>query len=133
EDPSCGLALTDLMAPEWQTQVPVGLTAFGWRDLLSWVRQRYGITAGWLNEAKLPSFLHPADELRLCYRARSDLQRLAPNAFTDEADANRLLQSVRQEGTEPSGLGATDLIARTGVNVLAHFCYPSGLQEAARS
>src|SRR5207247_4824586 len=51
----------------------------------------------------------------------------------DEADANRLLQSVRQEGTEPSGLGAADLIARTGVNVLAHFCYPSGLQEAARS
>jgi glycosyltransferase involved in cell wall biosynthesis len=137
EDPSLGIVATYLMTPKWQEKVPHGLTRFGRAILLEWVRRYYRISGKWLDRSVHQDIIHHADELRLLYRARPDLRTFAPRAFTDDDDTRRLVEHVRatdhlgeswwQSCADPGAL------EQPGVNVLAHFCYPSGLQEAARS
>lgn len=136
-DPSCGLAATFLMNPTWQQKFPHGLTVFGREALLAWIRKKYRVPEGWIGRPTWPEELRPAEELRLLYQTRRDLQRLAPRAFLDHADTQRLVEEVQTEGHALSTAwwqecrrepGLTGL----GVNVLGHFCYPSGLQEATR-
>lgn len=138
EDPARGIATTYLMTPAWQEKYPHGLTRFGRRALLAWVRKHYGIKENWSEEVVWPDVLHPEDELRLLYRARPDLRALAPQAFADAHDTRRLMYWLRQEenagGDHRQEIAGLDgKLDELGVNVLAHFCYPSGLQEAARS
>jgi glycosyltransferase involved in cell wall biosynthesis len=144
EDPAQGLAATFLRTPEWQAAVPHGLTLFGHEALRQWVHTRYHIEDAWLARAILPRLFTPADELRWLWLARPDLQTLAPRAFEEEADGQRLVQWAQEEGSRLAPLDrswyrllaqdvAAGLLHKPGVNVLAHFCHPSGIQEAARA
>jgi glycosyltransferase involved in cell wall biosynthesis len=144
EDPYAGVAATFLRTASWQERFPHGLTVFGQDELFSWVRGYYRIRADWLGTVDLSHFYHPVDQLRLLHAAKPELQRLAPRAFRDPADTVQLVEWLRRRGPRPRGLDevwwdrfeaglSAGLPHDLGVNILGHFCYPSGLREAARA
>jgi glycosyltransferase involved in cell wall biosynthesis len=141
EDPCRGIAATYLRTPLWQKRFPIGLTVFGRERLRSWIASHYGIRDAWLDEADLSGLMSPLDELRHLYAATPRLRALAPQAFVERGDTLALLNWLRGPGkalAPPSHLWwgrleaavAQGLAERPGVNVLGHFCYPSGLGEA---
>ena len=90
------------------------------------------------------SGLRPIEELRLAYGCRGDWKRRFPEALQDLVALRELLAWIREhEGAaDPrivdwlSRIEAEIEISgfpRTGMNVLAYFSYPSGLQESASS
>jgi glycosyltransferase involved in cell wall biosynthesis len=144
EDPAHGLVATYLRTPEWQARFPHGLTVFGQEALRNWVRQRYQIDGEWLTDAVFPQFLAPADELRLLHAGEPELAALAPHAFRDPEDGKRLVAWVREHGAKRAALDerwlaqldrevAAGRLQQPGVNLLGHFCHPSGIQEAVHA
>lgn len=96
-----GLALTYLLQPRWQQQYPDGLTSNGWRRLCQWYRESYPQL-----DERDAAFAAPPDDL----------------AATATADASspqrRWWRAWRKDELR-------------GVNVISHFCNPSGIQQAA--
>jgi glycosyltransferase involved in cell wall biosynthesis len=134
DTPDGGLISTYLAQPDWQRDVPHALTTFGWQDFKDYLRQTYDLAGRWFDRANLTPQLRPWDELQL-------LRRVTDQPFPETltvANLTAWLQKVRPQVRVPSswlaGLQA-DLAARLpekpGVNLLGHFRYPSGLQEAA--
>jgi glycosyltransferase involved in cell wall biosynthesis len=160
QDPGKGIVATYLRSPEWQARFPFGLTVFGWAELLDWVREHYQLPAAWLASLELPAVYHPVDELRLLHAFAPRLQALVPEAFRKRRDNQRLLHWLREQQDGPkkgvwnfetgefqipffgpgtdwwsrlqAGVDA-GMLEQPGVNVLGHFCYPSGLGEAAKA
>jgi glycosyltransferase involved in cell wall biosynthesis len=141
EDPARGVAATYLRNAQWQERFPLGLTVFGRRDLFAWIRTHYRSGRHVPGRVDLSGLYHPVDEVRLLYRATPALQHLAPRAFLDPEDSQRLVGWLRQNGRHRYRLDdawwaqlelgmAQGLAGRPAVNVLGHFCYPSGLREA---
>jgi glycosyltransferase involved in cell wall biosynthesis len=143
EDPYAGVVDTYLRTPEWQERFPAGLTVFDYAPLLDWVRGRYGLPAEWPPRREPPSLFRPADELRLLHQAQPSLRRHFPQAFRDAGVTRKLaqravaaLENTASAENWPARLDedlAAGLSELPGVNVLAHFCYPSGLGQAAHS
>jgi glycosyltransferase involved in cell wall biosynthesis len=83
----------------------------------------------------------PVDELRLLHAHHPYFRQRAPFAFTDPRDTVRLVEALRQQqhrfpklddrwwATLEAGLAAGQADG-LGVNLLGHFCFPSGLREA---
>lgn len=133
-DPALGLADTYRRLPLWQRKVPHGLTRFGWDELRSWVARYYRTDSDWLAGAVRPDDLRPSEELLLLWRARADLQSRFADAETDLMPLARYLRERGDISAEWWPAVVADLSpVRPGVNVLAHFRYPSGLQVAARN
>src|SRR5438105_10409224 len=144
-DPGKGIVATYLRSPEWQERFPFGLTVFGWSELLAWVGEHYELQAAWLANLELPPVYHPVDELRLLHAFAPRLQALVPEAFRNRRDNRRFIQWLReQQGAEPNEPGTgwwsrlqvgvdAGMMEQPGVNVMGHFCYPSGLGEAAKA
>jgi glycosyltransferase involved in cell wall biosynthesis len=138
EDPTGGVTATYLRQPRWQERFPLGLTALGWDDLLAWLARQYGIEPGSL---PVPAILSPSDELRLL-RANACEFSSASDANWPDADhlAAGRLTGDRMPGFRSAywqrrlqAAEARGDLEKPGVNVLAHFCFPSGLREAALS
>ncbi len=157
-DPQHGLAATYLRTVDWQERFPLALTVFGQHDFLAWFGDHYRITADWLKEVDFSAVLHPVDQLRLLHTHTPAVKALAPRAFQDWEETNRLVAWLRRKGSRRAGplgwlwrgdprltvidrrwwarleAGLKDgLGEQPGVNVVANFCYPSGIQEAARA
>jgi len=147
-DPHKGLCATYLRTPAWQERFPLALTVFGQDEFLSWFRSHYRIKADWLGGIDLSDRLHPVDQLRLFHSVTPAAQAVAPRAFANREDTNRLVKWLRRQFMRDEhrtkGLGAgwwtkldrgleEGLADRPGINVVACFCHPSGLQEAALS
>jgi glycosyltransferase involved in cell wall biosynthesis len=134
-----GLVTTYLGNPEWQRDCPDALTIFGWDKFKDYLSHRHQLAGRWFDRATLTPALRPWDELTVACRARgiTDL----PRAAAERSDTAAVTRWVRSQnlGVKPSSAwlaGLADdiragLPARPGVNVIAHFRYPSGLQEAA--
>jgi glycosyltransferase involved in cell wall biosynthesis len=135
EDPAGGLADTFVREPLWQEAVPHGLTRFGWDALKQWVATHYKVDGVWLRNAVRPDMLEPAEELHWLTIARSDLRRQFPDVLVNPATARTLAGELhRQRLVDANWLARLEANPpRQGVNVLAHFRYPSGLQVAARN
>ncbi|MCS6851285.1 MAG: glycosyltransferase family 4 protein [Gemmataceae bacterium] len=140
EDPAQGIVATFLRRPEWQRACPYGLTIFGQQELLRWIRRHYGLRQDWLERVVFPAFGSPGDELRLFYHGRPELRQVAPKAFRDPKDTARLLEWLDQHSPVPIPKPWRDQLrdewrsgklCQLGVNVLGHFRYTSGLQQAA--
>jgi glycosyltransferase involved in cell wall biosynthesis len=102
ESPDRGLMATYLLRPDWQEAVPHALTPFGWPAFLDFLRAKYDLRGRWFRRARLVPPYRPCEDLILLRRANP---ALAP--------------------------AETKIATELGANVLGHFRYASGLQEAA--
>ncbi len=146
EDPAAELVRTYRFSPAWQQAHPRGLTVFG-RDAFSgWLAERYGLSADtvWLDPAGWPTGLSAADELRLAYAAEPGWRAAQPAALADRDSAAALLRwlaepeaglagPVRGWCRERLADGTAAALAGLGINVVGHFCYPSGLRVSAEA
>ncbi len=140
-DPSHGLAESFLWQPDWQKAVPHGLTRFGWAELKRWLAAEYGIRGRWLRAAKQPDRFGPWDEVRLLWQARPELHYPTGELAALAGKADLLLDWFERQSVVPrpdhtwmvrlADEVAAGVPARPGANVLAHYRFPSGLQEEA--
>ncbi len=146
EDPAAELVRTYRFSPSWQQAHPIALTVFGRIAFSGWLAERFGLSVDtvWLDPAGWPTGLSAADELRLAYAAEPGWRAAHPAALTDADGAAALLQWL--SGSEP-GLaepvrawcrerladGTAAALAGLGINVVGHFCYPSGLRVSAEA
>lgn len=143
EDPIRELALVYRFRPDWQSLFPDGLTVFGQRRFADWL----GAVHGWdpTRAQPLPwAALAPADNIRLGWNANGSWQRHHPNPFDAVGQAHALLDWLRQPdsglpdvardwlATQPMA-SLAQALAVPGVNVMGHFCYPSGLRTSVLS
>ncbi|MGE3804341.1 MAG: glycosyltransferase [Gemmataceae bacterium] len=139
EDPARELTHTYLVTPEWQLHFPDALTPFGRERFVAWLRHRFGLCGSWLKEWTSP--LAPLDQLRIAYSSRPRWRNHHPQAFADIVKIRRLAAWLRQDKStaalvEPQWWNSLDADLTTaglthGLNLLGHFCYPSGLQASA--
>lgn len=144
ENPAAELVRTYQFTPEWQRIFADGLTIFGRERLADWLSRFYGIDETWVDPQAWPETGSPAQHLRLAYALREHWQRRHPGAFEDVERTRRFLDWL---ATADAGLtekerawcasvdrGAfTSELVAGGVNVLGHFCYPSGLRTSVES
>jgi GT2 family glycosyltransferase/glycosyltransferase involved in cell wall biosynthesis len=143
EDPIRELVRVYLTNPAWQKLFPEAMSTPGWTRLARWLRQRYrlDVTAA-DTQARLAALL--TKELRTTYRTllaegelcrddnKKDIGALAFLASSESdfgvAPKEALLwneHALRHQRAYAS--------ARTGLNVLGHFCTPCGKQAEAVS
>jgi len=144
ENPAKELVRTYLFTPEWQESHPDGLTIFGRSAFATWLAENYIIAGNWPNPNDWPTDMTPAQQIRLAYHAHEDWQKKHPHALTTSDGAHGLLTWLT---TADAGLcgdtrkwcskvniasTAAELIA-PGVNIIGHFCYPSGLRTSVEA
>ena len=144
EDPGLELAHTYLITPEWQRRFPDAPTVFGRTRFLQWLRQHYDIDDPWPETLRWPSPLGPLQELSLAYARREHWRITAPRALENPQETRRLVEWLRRGGHAEQAIEqpwwqqleaalAQDRTRPRGMNILGHFCYPSGLQVSVRS
>jgi GT2 family glycosyltransferase/glycosyltransferase involved in cell wall biosynthesis len=146
EDPAAELVRAYRFNIAWQGAYPLGLTVFGRDRFAAWIAQTYDVrpAARWLDPATWPDLPAPAEQLRLAYAQFPDWRRAHPRAFDSPAEATALLEYLASPaaglpqpqrrwcaGGMQAGLAAE--LARPAVNVLGHFCYPSGLRVSVEA
>lgn len=144
ENPALELVRAYLFTAPWQEQHPDGLTAFGREAFAAWFSEACGVNADWTESASWPLDISPARQLRRAYFYRPQWQALHRNALADEAGAIAFLAWLL---TQEAGLSAAartwcssldrpvvaaELVAG-GVNVIGHFCCPSGVRVSAEA
>lgn len=145
QNPVRELMLAYDFTPAWQQQHPDGLTVFGREAFSSWFAVEYGASGAWLETPGWPlDWQAPALQIRTGYWAREAWREAHPDALGDQACAYALLAWLSSPVSglpEPvrawcRGLDAQELsehLVGLGVNVIGHFCYPSGLRVSAES
>jgi GT2 family glycosyltransferase/glycosyltransferase involved in cell wall biosynthesis len=146
DDPAAALVTTYRFTPDWQRAHPAGLTRFGGDAFALWLSERHLIASStsWLRPEHWVSGLTPSEEIKLAYAARADWQTRHPDAFATVGSAEALLRWLGGEGgnlpagqavwcAERAGDGTAERLVRPGINILGHFCYPSGLRVSAES
>ncbi|QND48905.1 FkbM family methyltransferase [Rhizobium lusitanum] len=132
------------LTPAWQTMFGDGASPFGADRFARWFGATYRVVGPWLDPMKWPFPGSPADQIRLAWRSREDWRYAHPLATKELSAACAFLDwlasgSVPMEpwvATWLSGLDrdavAVELV-RPGFNMIAHFCYPSGLRISAEA
>ncbi len=123
-----------------RTAFPLGYTPLGRAGLLEWLlthgHAEYGLTATDALRFTAEQALDPSDGFADAYRWQPAWQAAVPDALTPAGWPKLLAWLGRTAGPAGPWLQrvpppATPAAAARGVNVLGHFGYPSGLQEAA--
>lgn len=143
-DPRRELMLAHAFTPAWQQRHPGGATVFGREKFVAWFAAEYAASGEWLNTATWPEWENPASQIRTAYVATESWRTAQPNAFADASRASALVAWLASPASplsealrawcakfDPSILGAE--LAKPGVNVIGHFCYPSGLRVSVES
>ncbi|MGJ7553807.1 glycosyltransferase family 4 protein [Variovorax sp. RB3P1] len=144
ENPRLELIRSYLFTPDWQRQFPDALTVFGWPGFARWFVRHYGANPQWVDFDAAPDQYEPALQLRIAYGAQAAWQEKFPNALFDAVKARTLLEWL---ASGEAGLSGPALewcrgldaqataaeILKSGVNVIGHFCYPSGLRVSVES
>ncbi|MDQ0084909.1 glycosyltransferase involved in cell wall biosynthesis [Variovorax boronicumulans] len=145
ENPRAELIRAFLFTPDWQRRVPDALTIFGWSRFSDWVANTYGTDRFSPDSVEISGLQEPAQQVRAGYMAQSAWQRAHPDALSDVAAARALLEwlasgaegSIAPEArTWCAGLDIDALtpgLLHGGVNVIGHFCYPSGLRVSVEA
>ena len=142
EDPARGLVHTFLLTPDWQRAVPDGLTIFGRHELARWLSQRHGVRTLWADPSAWPLTLPSAQQIRLAYHSHENWRNCHPAAFSTLEHARALVSWLV---TAESGLpddarswcanldfdAVVHDLCWSGVNLLGHFSYVSGLRRSA--
>ncbi len=144
ENPAGELLRTYLYTPEWQRAHPDGLTVFGRTELGQWLTERFDLKEPWASPANWPIDLAPAHQIRLAYASREAWRRQHPDAFATMERAQGLLrwlagphvglaEDVRSWCASIFSESTARELVRGGVNILGHFCYPSGLRTSVET
>jgi glycosyltransferase involved in cell wall biosynthesis len=144
QDPRRELMLAHAFTPSWQQQHPDGMTVFGREEFAAWFAAKYAASGDWLNPSTWPEWEDPASQIRIGYAARERWRTTHPDAFADASRAGALLAWLSSPASplsaalqawcaqfDPLVLGIE--LAKPGVNVIGHFCYPSGLRVSVES
>ena len=135
-----------LHSPKIQNRFPYGLLPAGQKWFVKWLL-REGRTKPDLTAAEILWFLHETIEqvpemLRMTWLINQSWQKQFPNALTS-SEKEEFIRFLRQEfpgSTAFTSSNALDAVVpaaegngrvRRGVNILSHFSYPSGIQQAA--
>lgn len=144
EDPAREMRLLYLLTPSWQQMFPDATTRFGQGRFGQWLCAMFAMEAPWTDPASWPEQPVPGDQIRIAWQARPAWRRRFPEALEEMDQALALLSWL---GDSSSGLPETlrawcatlepeataKAICARGVNVISHFCYPSGLRTSAQS
>ena len=144
ENPALELVRAYLFTAPWQKQHPEGLSAFGRDAFASWFTETYAVTADWTEPLSWPIDISVACQLRQAYFARPRWQALHPDAMKNVLSATAFVDWLF---TEDAALSATssrwcagldrrvvaDQLAAGGVNLIGHFCCPSGVRVSAEA
>ena len=127
--------------PEVQWRYPLGLLPVGQKRFVKWLRRKGRAQHDFTDEQIVAFFHQTAADLprhiALTYRINPDWQ----NRFRQLSDGGtQLIAALRSEFPEFAPFRRVKRLplqlppaapALEGVNLLGHFCYPSGLQQAA--
>jgi glycosyltransferase involved in cell wall biosynthesis len=143
EAPDRGLVPTFLLNPAWQARVPHGLTAFGWGELLTYLRAECGLRGRWQEGLPVPRLYGPWDQLTLLRHAKPERAAAFPLAAARAGDAAAVLAWLDRQADLPRpdpdwrAALAKEILGgvpnKSGVNLLGHFRYPSGLQQVVHA
>ncbi|WP_052389656.1 glycosyltransferase [Belnapia moabensis] len=144
EDPARELLLSHRFNPGWQALFPDGPTAFGSGRMAAWLRATFRCEGDWTDPAHWPTTQTPAEQLRLGWYSRPHWQHAHPAPFADAGAARALLgwlagpEAALDEAARawlaaqpPEALA--EALARPGLAVIGHLCYPSGLRTSTLS
>ena len=131
-------------APHWQDRHPDGATVFGCQEFADWFRSEYGVQGAWTDPARWPWAGSPERQIRMAYQSRADWREAHPRALDDPEAAVALLAWLSSSSAGLSELARTwcneldtsavaKELSRDGVNLIGHFCYPSGLRISIES
>jgi len=141
EDPSRELIFTYLFTPEWQAEVPDGATVFGARHLEEWVAQRYHLKTDWLDSTSWSLPFTVDQQIRLAWHARPEWQSAHPTPFASYDAARTFLLWLSNQSSCTNGFAlewrtrldhdaTAAALTTNGLNLIGHFCYPSGLRSS---
>ncbi|MDM0028703.1 glycosyltransferase family 4 protein [Variovorax saccharolyticus] len=144
QEPQRELMLAYSFTPQWQQLHPDGLGVFGRNAFASWFAVEYGAAGPWIDPAAWPHWQEPAVQIRSSYWAREPWRAAHPDALADARNARLLLAWLASpEAGLPEaqrdwcrGLDlqtVAEELAGPGLNVVGHFCYPSGLRVSVES
>lgn len=145
EDPALELVRAFLFTPRWQKLYPDGLTVFGRRAFSEWFAASYRVApANWLEPSTWPVDISASRQLREAYYAREEWQRHQPDAFDSVSTAMSLLSWLQSDEIAltqeaQAWCAALDVrkvaeeLASSGVNIIGHFCCPSGVRVSAEA
>jgi glycosyltransferase involved in cell wall biosynthesis len=148
QDPRRELITAYRFTPAWQRQHPAALTGFGWTAFASWFAAQYGAapadSADWLYADMALAGDSVDAQIRAAYWAYGPWHECHPQGLATADGARALLDWLASpQGPLTSALreqvGALDQdalaqqLAQPGVNVIGHFCYPSGLSASVKS
>ena len=144
EDPAGPVREYFLHSPELQARYPLGLLPVGQKRFVKWLVGK-GRDQHEFSDEQVLWYLHASRSelgkyIALTYSIRPEWQERFPQP---EPDGSALMQWLRREYPKfpalrrvkeldlPSGVleRGREL---NGVNIMSHFCYPSGIQEAAQ-
>ena len=145
ENPALELVRAYLFTPAWQKSHPDALTVFGRDAFAQWFAARYSVAgAPWLATSGWPAAMPASLQLRQAYGARPQWQALHPGVF-ENAGAARSFVDWLQSASAPLEEGsrawcaaldpenAAEELSASGVNVIGHFCSPSGVRVSAEA
>jgi FkbM family methyltransferase len=146
ENPALEIVWAYLFTPDWQKRHPDAMTVFGRDAFAKWYADTYKLgDEGWLVPSNWPPVATSASrQLREAYWARSDWQASHPGAFESVAAARSLVEWLRSGQVSLSADArawcaaldpekTAEELVRPGMNVIGHFCSPSGVRVSAES
>ncbi|MDR8732203.1 N-acetylglucosaminyl-diphospho-decaprenol L-rhamnosyltransferase [Burkholderia pseudomultivorans] len=144
EDPARELVEAYRFTPAWQRLHPDGLTIFGRAAFASWFSATYRVHEHWVVPETWPVNMSPVEQIRAAYNAREAWRDRFPAALRDVRAARALIDWLQGDETAlPRDVQAwcksldaesvATALAQLGVNVIGHFCYPSGLRVSVEA
>jgi glycosyltransferase involved in cell wall biosynthesis len=106
---------TWLINLSWQQRFPAGPTSAGKEEFLDWLREEFPRTPAFASRAALDSVVPAAEKM------------LLHHGLNGGSNGNGAHPSLSLTAPATNGNGEV----RRGVNILSHFSYPSGIQQAA--
>ena len=144
QNPERELMLAYSFTPAWQQRHPDGLTVFGRDAFASWFAAEYGASGPWVDPSRWPQWQEPALQIRSGYWARDAWRAARPGALADRRSVHSLLawlaspeaglsEQMRTWCGRLDPLLIGHALINPGINVIGHFCYPSGLRVSVES
>lgn len=114
---------TWLINLSWQKRFPAGPTSAGKGELLRWLRQEFPRYPAFASRNALDPVVPAAEEMLL--------HRDSSNGASSNGNGNGKRNGVHAGSSQLHASSEKNGEARRGVNILSHFSYPSGIQQAA--